>query len=140
MCLFFFSYYSFFCWPFLFLKKRPIHFNFLLVQYGIAVNYVGVNANATWTTNGYNNIYMNPIYIIRSGNFNSGSFDYQASDGNLWSGTTISGINAYDLNYSSSTVSTANRNNRQRGYPVRCIAHYFWFFRFRLPTSRARYY
>ena len=122
MCLFFFSYYSFFCWPFLFLKKRPIHFNFLLVQYGIAVNYVGVATNATWTTSGYNIMQNDPLYIPRSGHLYDGSFNSQVSDGRLWSGTTSSGTIAYFLDYGSSFVRPARNFNRQIGLPVRCIA------------------
>ena len=96
-------------------------FNFLLVQYGIAVNYVGVDSNATWATSGYNNIQANPIYIPRSGYLDGGSISDKASYGCLWSGTTISGTNAYDLRYGSSGVYPAYGNNRQYGFPVRCI-------------------
>ena len=96
-------------------------FNFLLVQYGIAVNYVGAGTNATLTTDGYNNIQTNSLYIPRSGNFYGGSFHNQASYGSLWSGTTNSGTNAYYLLYFSSLVNPADSNNRQTGFPVRCI-------------------
>ena len=109
-----------------------MRFNFLLVQYGIAVNYVGLNSNATWATNGYNNIQTNPIYTTRSGYFVSGddgagSFLSQASGGHLWSGTIYSGTYAYDLGYDSSLVVPADINYRQSGYPVRCIAKHFYY-------------
>ena len=99
-------------------------FNFLLVQYGIAVNYVGEYSDAKWVTSGYNNVQNNPLYIPRSGYFNGGGFGSQASFGNLWSGTTYSGTNAYALLYSSSVVSPAYIYNSQRGFPVRCIARH----------------
>ena len=97
-------------------------FNFLLVQYGIAVNYVGERTNATWSTGGYNNVQANPLYATRSGYFGGGSFYGQASNGFLWSGTTNSGTDAYYLYYNSSNVLPANYYNRQYGFPVRCIA------------------
>ena len=100
-------------------------FNFLLVQYGIAVNYVG-SGTATWSDNGYSNIQNKPIYTTRSGFFYSSSFDHRASLGYLWSGTSISGTNAYYLLYNSSDVSPASYSNRQIGFPVRCIARHFY--------------
>ena len=98
-------------------------FNFLLVQYGIAVNYVGVDSNATWATSGYNDVQANPIYTPRSGNGGGGSFDEQASNGYLWSDTTYSGTRAYNLRYNSSDVNPAYSNSRYLGFPVRCIAY-----------------
>ena len=97
-------------------------FNFLLVQYGIAVNYVGLNDNATWSNNGYSNIQKNPLYIPRSGSFLRGSFIDQVSYGYLWSGTTNSDTSAYYLAYVSSVVYPTSDSNRYYGYPVRCIA------------------
>ena len=97
-------------------------FNFLLVQYGIAVNYVGAASDATWVTSGYNNVQNNPLYIPRSGYFIGASFYNQASSGYLWSGTTYSGTNAYGLGHYSSEVYPAFNNYRQNGWPVRCLA------------------
>ena len=76
----------------------------------------------SWNTNGYSNIQKTPIFIIRSGAFESGSFGTQASDGNLWSSTTGSDTYAYNLVYNSSYVYPAYGNYRQYGFPVRCIA------------------
>ena len=100
-------------------------FNFLLVQYGIAVNYVG-SGTATWSNNDYSYIQNNPIYTIQSGYFNSSSFYTQASRSYLWSGTTHSGTNAYDLYYNSSNVGPAFIYNRQVGLSVRCITQHFY--------------
>ena len=111
---------SFFRWGFSYKKSPTI--NFLLVQYGIAVNYVGAGTNATWATSGYNNVQANPIYTPQGGLFNGGGFSNQASYGYLWFSTTNSGTYAYDLVYGSSNVFPANYSNRQNGFPVRCIA------------------
>ena len=112
---------SSFRWGFSYKKSPTI--NFLLVQYVIAVNYVGSGTSATWATNGYTNVQTNPLYTTRSGNFDGGSFLRQASSGYLWSGTTYSGTNAYYLSYYSSSVYPAyDGYNRQNGFPVRCIA------------------
>ena len=111
---------SFLRWDFLF-KRSPTTINFLLVQSGIAVNYVGGGLNATWTADGYSNIQETPLFISRSGYFRGGSFEAQASDGALWSGTAYSGTRAYRLYYDSSNVYPAYDTYRQPGFPVRCI-------------------
>ena len=90
------------------------------------MNYVG-NANATWTTEGLTIIQENPLYIPRSGNFDGGSFYWQASYGYLWSGTTNSGTSAYGLFYYSSSVRPAYNYNRQFGFPVRCITKKYFY-------------
>ena len=78
-----------------------------------------------WNTNGYSNIQKSPLYTTRSGDFYGGGFYGQASSGVLWSGTTYSGTYAYDLDYNSSGVGPADYDNRQYGFPVRCIARHF---------------
>lgn len=85
-----------------------------LVQYGIAVNYVGVQANATFSTNGYGDMQANPLYIIWSGCFygSSGAFNGWASEGYLWSSTTHSDTYGYYLHYDSSYIAPARYNDR----------------------------
>ena len=97
-------------------------FGYLLVEQGITSSFGTAGENTGWSSNGYSNIQKAPLFTTRSGYFNGGSFDYQASYGYLWSGTTYSGTNAYYLYYSSSTVYPASNTNRQNGFPVRCIA------------------
>ena len=104
-------------WKFLFRD-----FNFLLVQYGIAVNYVGMASDAKWATSGYNNVQANPLYIPRSGYFAGSSFNLQAAAGRLWSGTARSDTGAYYLLYTSSIVYPDHYGSRSYGFPVRCIA------------------
>ena len=115
-------------------------FGYLLVEQGITSSFGTAGEKLSWSTNGYSNIQKTPLYTTRNGLFNGGSFNHQAANGYLWSGTTNSGTDAYFLSYGSSNVAPAYYFFRQLGFPVRCIAHFFRFFRFRLPTSRTRYY
>ena len=97
-------------------------FGYLLVEQGITSSFGTVAENLSWNSNGYSNIQEAPLFIIRSGYFNGGSFGGQASLGFLWSGTTNSGTLAYDQDYNSSSVRPADNASRQYGFPVRCIA------------------
>ena len=100
---------------------------YLLVEQGITSSFGTAGENTGFAADGYSNIQKAPLFIIRSGSFGGGSLNYQASYGALWSGTTNSGTNAYNLNYNSSNVNPANNNNRQNGFPVRCIAKHFYY-------------
>ena len=98
-------------------------FNYLLVQYGIATNYVGASTNATWSpdnTNGYLNIQKDPLYILRSGYFYSSSLVVAGVNGYLRSSTASGSANDYRLYFDSSNVHPAYSNNRGPGIPVRC--------------------
>ncbi len=67
----------------------------------------------------------NPAVIIpAAGNRNnsSGALNNQGSNGNYWS-SSITGTNAYNLNFNSTAVNPANNNNRANGFSVRCIQH-----------------
>ena len=97
-------------------------FNYLLVQQGIAVNYVGVSTNATWGTDGYSKIQGSPLYIVRSGYNNGGSLSYAASGGLLWSGSSVSSALAYGLYYGSGGVYPAyGGGGRYTRGPMRCL-------------------
>ena len=97
-------------------------FNYLLVQQGIAVNYVGAGANATWATNGYSNIQGAPLYIVRSGYNNGSSLSDAAAGGHLWSGSSVSSTHAYNLYYDSGGVGPAgDYGDRYTRLPVRCL-------------------
>ena len=100
---------------------------YLLVEQGITSSFGTMAEQLDWNTDGYVKIQSSPLYTTRSGYFNGGSFLLQASFGHLWSDTTNSdttnaGTNAYYLGYGSSYVSPAVYDNRQYGFPVRCIA------------------
>ena len=97
-------------------------FNYLLVQYGIATNYVGASTNATWSpdnTNGYLNIQKDPLYMLRSGYFYSSSLLNAGANGVLWSSTASSSTNGYHLDWNSSNVYPAYPDYRAYGFPVR---------------------
>ena len=98
---------------------------YLLVEQGITSSFGTAGENTGFAADGYSNIQKAPLFITRSGGFESGSFGDQASNGYLWSGTTYSGTNAYSLRYYSSNVYPAYNYNRQLGLSVRCIAHFF---------------
>jgi hypothetical protein len=49
-----------------------------------------------------------------------GSLSSRGSNGNYWSSSS-NGINAYNLNFNSTSVNPANNNNRANGLTVRCV-------------------
>ena len=95
---------------------------YLLVKQGITSAYGTAGQNTGWNTNGYLNIQSAPLYITRSGYFIGGSFDYGSANGNLWSSTTNSSSDAYNLTYNSGGVYPAGNNGRVLGFSVRCLA------------------
>jgi hypothetical protein len=50
----------------------------------------------------------------------SGALNNRGSNGNYWS-SSVSGTNARNLNFNSSSVNPANTNNRANGFSVRCV-------------------
>jgi uncharacterized protein (TIGR02145 family) len=62
------------------------------------------------------------LFLPASGfrNSSNGSLYYQGTNGYYWS-SSIAGISAYNLSFSSSSVSPANSSNRARGFALRCI-------------------
>lgn len=61
-------------------------------------------------------------FFARSGNVNDSTLYNFGTNGNYWSSTVNSDSNAYNLNYNSGELYPANRNNRNNGRSVRCIA------------------
>ncbi|GHT14874.1 hypothetical protein FACS189426_21850 [Bacteroidia bacterium] len=61
-------------------------------------------------------------FLPAGGNRNNGNglLYNQGSNGNYWS-VSISGTNAYNLNFNSGSVNPANSNNRANGFALRCI-------------------
>jgi uncharacterized protein (TIGR02145 family) len=53
-------------------------------------------------------------------NNSNASLNNQGSNGNYWS-SSITGTNAYNLNFDASSVNPANNNNRANGLTVRCL-------------------
>ena len=56
-----------------------------------------------------------------SGNW-YGSANGVGSNGNYWSAVSYNGDNAYNLYFNSSNVNPSNNNERNNGFPVRCVA------------------
>ena len=97
-------------------------FNYLLVQQGVATNYVS-SGNATWQSNGYFNIQSSPLYVLRSGTFGNGNLYEQnlSSLGHLWSNTSVDESLGYMLFYSSDGVFPNMGFYRVSGYPLHCL-------------------
>ena len=53
-------------------------------------------------------------------NYNNGALTNAGTNGNYWSATQNNGSNAYNLNFTSSSVSVTN-NNKTNGLSVRCV-------------------
>ena len=94
----------------------------LATAYGanLASNYYD-NSSATGA-NFYNNAGpgTSPGFLL-AGYYYSSSFDLGGSYGLYWSSTSNSSSNAYNLNFNSSNVNSANNNNRRNGFSVRCL-------------------
>ena len=50
----------------------------------------------------------------------NGTLNNQGSNGNYWS-SSVTGTNAFYLNFNSGSVNPANTNNRANGFSVRCV-------------------
>jgi uncharacterized protein (TIGR02145 family) len=51
-------------------------------------------------------------------------------NGNYWSSSPNSATNGYNLNFNGTNVNPANNNDdRQNGFPVRCVAAFIAIFR-----------
>ena len=62
------------------------------------------------------------IIIALAGNRDNsnGSLNNQGANGNYWS-SSVTGTNAFNLNFNSGGVNPANNNNRANGFSVRCV-------------------
>ena len=80
------------------------------------------STDTTYTSNGYTLINTNPYYFVRSGDVD-GSTPYSFTGrAYYWSSTAVSASQAYNLNFNSGGVWPANRNNRNNGRSLRCVA------------------
>ena len=62
-----------------------------------------------------------PLYLARSGNINSGSFNNAGGYGYYWSSTVNNSEYARLLVFYSSNVNPENYNYRYYGFSVRCV-------------------
>ena len=64
-----------------------------------------------------------PLWFVRSGGVDTGSFYYAGSEAAYWSSTVSYSYNAYYLGFTQSSVNPAiYRNLRSLGWSVRCVA------------------
>ncbi|MEE0888403.1 MAG: FISUMP domain-containing protein, partial [Candidatus Saccharimonadaceae bacterium] len=90
--------------------------NALLLADGIMTS----NPGSSYVTNGFNNIRISPLWLVRSGHIGNGSLEI-GSSGNYWSSTVLSKDNVYQLAFYPSYISPDSDNNRGVGYSVRCL-------------------
>ena len=90
--------------------------NALLVAEGIMANSTG----SGYAANGFNSIRISPLWLARSGRVSSGSL-YDTGGGYYWSSTVYDSSSAYQLGFSSGSVSPADVNSRYYGYSIRCL-------------------
>ena len=86
-----------------------------------------LNNNArTWTGRGYEltaDYTRYTLFLPAAGRryYGTSAFSSVGTDGNYWS-STVTGANAYTLNWTSSTVGPAYSTNRSYGFSVRCVS------------------
>ena len=92
--------------------------------YALATAY-GANLESSYSQDS-NTFYNNagpgttPNFLL-AGYYMSSSFNAGGSGGNYWSSTSNSSNNAYNLNFRSSRVISANYSSRKNGFSVRCL-------------------
>ena len=90
-------------------KTTASEFKNLVFSYGI------ITSNAL-------DLHNSPLYFVRSGFVNSGSFYSVASGGYYWSDTVYSDKDSYSLQFGSNYLNSATNSGRRNGFSVRCIA------------------
>ncbi len=63
------------------------------------------------------------LFFACSGNGNGSSWNNRGSNGNYWSASFNSAVNARNLNFNSGGVNPQNNNNRYNGFAVRAVQH-----------------
>ena len=63
-----------------------------------------------------------PYAFGRFGSVYGTKFYGLAGGGYYWSGSTVSSVSSFDLNYNGSVLYPANQNARYNGGSVRCVA------------------
>ena len=91
--------------------------NALLAAEGIASSPTGDG----YTTNGFNNIRISPLWLARSGSVYGGSLS-TGGGGGYWSSTVGGSSVAYQLYFYSGGVDPTSGNSRHYGYSIRCVA------------------
>ncbi|MBR2710158.1 hypothetical protein IKF02_00785 [Candidatus Saccharibacteria bacterium] len=105
--------------------KIQSDFNKLLSTYNIAngTDLAG-STNIGWKPNGFINIGLSPLYLVRSGLISGQTMYGYGANGLYWTSTISSTSTAYALNYYSGELRPANPNSRSDGWSVRCVSDY----------------
>ena len=69
----------------------------------------------------FNGLASSPLYFLRAGYYNFGSFNGSGSNGLYWSSASLSSADARYLNFFSHTVNSANGYGRRSGFSIRCV-------------------
>ena len=96
-------------------------FGRLLYNYNVT-NSIAGSGNVGYKTGGFNALRTTTLWFVRSGLLLNGSLVYPAVSGYYWSNTVGSSSNAYNLIFSSSSISPAGNDRRDGGWSIRCIA------------------
>ena len=80
------------------------------------------STDTTYTPNGYTLINTNPYYFVRPGYVDGSTLYYFTWSASYWSSTAVSSAQAYNLGFASGGVWPANRNSRDYGRSLRCVA------------------
>ena len=97
-------------------------FDYLLYKNNVTAGHGGLNVNVGYTTNGFNNLRISPLWFVRSGYAWSGSLYNQGVSADYWSGSVSSSTLAYYLSLNSGVIYPADDGNRAYGFSVRCVA------------------
>ena len=76
-----------------------------------------------YATDGFNNIRITPLWLIRSGSIVNGSLGNTGVYGHYWSGTIGNVIDAFALGFGSArySIGTVGMASKFFGFPIRCL-------------------
>ena len=107
-------------------KGRAATDNASTREFGELFRAAGITDSLTanrYTTNGFNNIRIAPLYFVRGGLIGGSSLSSRGSLGFYWSSTVYNGNYAYYAEFSSVYVNSAvSENTRDLGFSIRCVA------------------
>lgn len=95
-------------------------FNDLLATYGIINS--GASGDNVYLPDGFNNLRIDPIFIVRSGIVNSGSLDSSGVANHYWYSNILSSVDAYRLGIRPTRITPQGSFYRHFGLPIRCLA------------------
>ena len=93
-------------------------------EWGLLLAAEGIITSPTgdgYTTNGFNNIRISPLWLVRSGYVYYRSLTTDGEMGNYWSSTVYSSSDAYRFYFMHNDMESAWSAGRRRGYSIRCL-------------------